>query len=45
MNEVFQKIPLFTGVSEGCKTKKVTISDDFSPLVAGIGLEPMTFGL
>jgi site-specific DNA recombinase len=45
MNQVFQLIPLFTGVSEGHKTKKVTISDDFSLLVAGTGLEPVTFGL
>ncbi len=45
MNQVFQLIPLFTGVSQGRKTKKVTISDDFLFLVAGTGLEPVTFGL
>ena len=45
MNQVFQLIPLFTGVSEGHKTKKVTVSGDFSLLVAGTGLEPVTFGL
>ena len=39
MNQVFQLIPLFTGVSEGRKTKKVTISDDFSLLVAGSRIE------
>ena len=45
MNQVFQLIPLFTGVSEGRKTKKVATADDFSLLVAGTGLEPVTFGL
>jgi hypothetical protein len=35
MNQVFQLIPLFTGVIEGRKTKKVAIIDDFSLLVAG----------
>jgi hypothetical protein len=29
MNQVFQLIPLFTGVSEGRKTKKVAIAGDF----------------
>ena len=45
MNQVFQLIPLFTGVSEGCKTKKVAITDDFSSLVAKGGIEPPTSGL
>jgi hypothetical protein len=45
MNQVFQLIPLFTGVSEGRKTKKVTISDDFSSLVAGSRIELPTSGL
>ena len=45
MNHVFQLIPLFTRVSEGRKTKKVATADDFSSLVAGTGLEPVTFGL
>ena len=35
MNQVFSLIPLFTGVSEGRKIKKVAIIDDFSSLVAG----------
>ena len=39
MNQVFQLIPLFKGFSEGRKTKKVTISDDFSLLVAGSRIE------
>ena len=45
VNDFFRRIPIFTRVLERRKTKKVTISDDFSLLVAGIGLEPMTFGL
>ena len=31
----FRRIPIFTRVLERRKTKKVTISDDFSLLVAG----------
>ena len=45
MNQVFQLIPLFTGVGEGCKTKKVATADDFSLLVAGSRIELPTLGL
>ena len=45
VNYFFRRIPLFSRSLEWRKTKKVAIIDDFSLLVAGIGLEPMTFGL
>ena len=45
INPFFRVIPIFTRVMERSKTKKVTISDDFLSLVAGTGLEPVTFGL
>ena len=45
MNQVFQLIPVFTGVGKGRITKKVATADDFFLLVAGTGLEPVTFGL
>ena len=45
INLFFRVIPIFTRVLERRKTKKVAIADDFSLLVAGTGLEPVTFGL
>ena len=45
MNQIFQLIPLFTGVSEGRKTKKVATADDFSLLVARTRVELVTSGL
>ena len=45
VNYFFRRIPLFSRALNWRKTKKVTISDDFSLLVAGTGLEPVTFGL
>ncbi len=45
INLFFRIIPIFTRVLERRKTKKVAINDDFSLLVAGTGLEPVTFGL
>ena len=45
VNYFFRRIPLFSRSLQWRKTKKVAIIDDFSLLVAGIGLEPMTFGL
>ena len=45
VNYFFLRIPLFSRSLERRKIKKVTISDDFSSLVAGAGLEPTTFGL
>ena len=45
VNDFFRRIPVFTRALNWGKTKKVTISDDFSLLVAGAGLEPATFGL
>ena len=45
VNYFFLRIPLFSRSLERRKIKKVTISDDFSSLVAGTGLEPVAFGL
>ncbi len=38
VNYFFRRIPLFSRSLEWQKTKKVTISDDFSSLVAGTGI-------
>ena len=45
VNYFFRRIPLFSRSLQWRKTKKVTVSGDFSLLVAGTGLEPVTFGL
>jgi site-specific DNA recombinase len=45
VNTFFRSIPLFSRTLNWGKMKKVTISDDFSSLVAGTGLEPVAFGL
>ena len=45
VNQFFRRIPLYSRSLMWQKTRKVTISDDFSSLVAGTGLEPVTFGL
>ena len=45
VNDFFRRIPLFSRALNWRKTKKVTISDDFSSLVAGARLERTTFGL
>ena len=45
VNYFFRRIPLFSRSLQWRKTKKVAIIDDFSLLVAGTGLEPVTFGL
>ena len=45
VNDFFRRIPLFSRALEWRKMKKVTVSGDFPLLVAGTGLEPMTFGL
>ena len=45
VNYFFRRIPLFSRSLEWQKTRKVTISDDFSSLVAGERLELSTSGL
>jgi site-specific DNA recombinase len=45
VNDFFRRIPVFSRVLNWAKMRKVAISDDFSPLVAGTGLEPVAFGL
>ena len=45
VNYFFRRIPLFSRSLQWRKTEKVTVSGDFSLLVAGAGLEPTTFGL
>jgi hypothetical protein len=45
VNDFFRRIPVFTRVLNWGKIKKVTVSGDFPLLVAGTGLEPVTFGL
>ena len=45
INDFLRRIPVFTRTLNWGKMKKVAIADDFSLLVAGTGLEPMTFGL
>ena len=45
VNYFFRRIPLFSRALNWGKMKKVTVSGDFPLLVAGTGLEPVTFGL
>ena len=45
VNDFFRRIPLFSRALNWGKMKKVTVSGDFSLLVAGDGFEPTTFGL
>ena len=45
VNYFFRRIPLFSRSLQWRKIKKVATDDDFSLLVAGTGLEPVTFGL
>jgi site-specific DNA recombinase len=45
MNHFVRVIPLISKGYEGTENKKTAISDGFSSLVAGTGLEPVTFGL
>ncbi len=43
VNYFFLRIPLFSRSLERRKIKKVTISDDFSSLVAGTGISSISF--
>jgi site-specific DNA recombinase len=45
VNTIFKEISIFTGATECSNNKKPTSFTDGSCLVAGTGLEPVTFGL
>ena len=45
VNNFFRRIPLFSRALNWCQNKKAIPKDSFSNLVAGTGLEPVTFGL
>ena len=45
VNAIFSLVPTFTGVDKVTANKKPTSFTDGSVLVAGTGLEPVTFGL
>ena len=42
---IFELISVFVGVTEGCENEKTHQNVDGFLLVAGTGLEPVTFGL
>ena len=45
VNDFFRRIPMFINGMNWSKNEKAIPKDSFSFLVAGTGLEPMTFGL